>query len=57
VRDADEDRTKALKRALNRIWKKLDPSSAVFKRFLFDPRQRLVPLRQRSEQGRFISKS
>jgi hypothetical protein len=48
-----EVRTKQLKTALRRIWKKLKPSSHLFKRFPFEPEAPVVPPRRRLN-GRFI---
>ena len=54
-RGVDDVRTKALKVALETIWKKIDPSSPLFKRFPFDPDQPVTPLPKREPHGRFIS--
>jgi hypothetical protein len=52
-RDSDEDRTKMLKRSLEIIWKKMDLSLPIFKRYPFT-KERWVyrPCRRR---GRFVS--
>jgi hypothetical protein len=49
-----EDRTKSLKRALEHVWKNLDPSAAIFKRFPFDPTQPLIPVPRRGKDGKFV---
>ena len=54
-REPDEDRTKLLKSALEVIWRKIDPSSAIFKRFPFVPDAPIVPIRRRGHKGRFSS--
>jgi hypothetical protein len=46
-RDTDKDRTKSLKTALEVIWKRIDPSSPIFKRFPFDPEAPIVSIQPR----------
>jgi hypothetical protein len=50
----DEDRTKTLKVALETIWKKIDPSSHIFKRFPFDPNAPVIPKPKRGRNGKFV---
>jgi site-specific DNA recombinase len=52
-RERNEVRTEQLKTALQRIWKKLKPSSYLFKRFPFEPGAPVVHPRRR-RHGRFI---
>jgi DNA invertase Pin-like site-specific DNA recombinase/DNA-directed RNA polymerase subunit RPC12/RpoP len=52
-RDSDEDRTKTLKRALEVIWKKMDLSLPIFKRYPFTTD--LPVYRPRRRRGRFVS--
>ena len=49
VPDVDEGRTRTLKSALDKIWKKLDPHSHIFQRFPFDQNAPMVPKRNRGE--------
>jgi site-specific DNA recombinase len=46
-RGLHEDRTRLLKTALEKIWKKLDPSSPIFKRYPFEPGAPVVPVQPR----------
>lgn len=55
-REPDEDRTKTLKAALERIWKQVDPWAVIIKRrsLIPDPSEFLP---RRNRKGRFTSPS
>jgi DNA invertase Pin-like site-specific DNA recombinase len=50
--DMDEDRTKSLKTALEKIWENLDPHSQIFKRYPFEPGALVVPILPRGRHRR-----
>lgn len=52
VREAHDDRTKLLKLALEKIWKKLDPESLMFQRYPFEPGAPVVPVLPRGRHLR-----
>ncbi len=53
VPDVDEGRTRTLKSALDKVWKKIDPHSHIFNRYPFNRNASVVPKRKRERGGRF----